>query len=464
MSVDLKILLEILFSEEQLWIEFERHHADSTTRGIDRRNGADFSSVAATEISAISRKCLAGTYRFTPYLETLKVKDHKSVPRRIGLPAIRDRIVLSQLNKLLRAAFREESRSPLASNYIKRVASELKMWDPTSTWTAGCDIKRFYDSLDRSRLITLLQKRLGAGSALQLIKSAICTPIVPSAFRRLDLSKYSEERGVPQGLAISNALAAIYLYDVDRAMQSLPVSYYRFVDDVLLIGGEDQTKRAQRSFAARVRARGLAVHKLGDKKSHHLPLGVPFQYLGYLFEMPKVSVRASTVERLIGSLAAQIADYKHNHKRIVERKSYLTEEMYRQVFFEELNERIGGAISQGKKYGWVAYFSEINDLSVLHRIDAIVASLLSRTPNLQEFAGKTKRYARAYFEMKHRPYGGYVRNYDEIVTPAQMIRFLTFRGKIGEGERLSEEQIKSRFVSYRDRQLGLMLADETEAY
>jgi hypothetical protein len=313
-------------------------------------------------------------------------------------------------------------------------------------------------------LYGILAKRLNGHPALALVRRAIDTPIVPVTYRRNDVASYAEEKGVPQGLAISNALAAIYLYEVDQAMQDLPVAYYRFVDDVLVVGGPEETKRAQRSFAARVRARGLSVHKIGDKKSHHLPLSKPFHYLGYSFSMPRVTVRDSTIERLIHSLAGKISDYRHNHQRVVERKEYLTEDLYRNVFLDEFNERISGAISMDKKYGWVAYFSEINDLSVLHRIDGIVAELLSKVQELKQFSGKTKKFSRAYFEMKHRPYGGYVRNYDEFHTPAQMIKFLSFRGRIGPGVRLSEEQIRTRFASYRDRQLGLMLADEAQTY
>lgn len=463
MAADLKTAIEILFSEEQLLGEFNRRHRDSISRGLDRRNGAAFALVAHNEIPVISQKCLDATYAFTPYMEILKVKDHRSPPRRIGIPAIRDRIVLAQLNKLLRLAFPAESKSPLASSYVRHLAKHLQSVPVVGNWTAGCDIRRFYDSLDRARLLRILEKRLH-DPAFALIKAAINTPIVPVTYRRRDVAAYAEEKGVPQGLAISNALAAIYLHEVDQAMQNLPVAYYRFVDDVLVVGGRDETKKAQRSFAARVRARGLSVHKLGDKKSHHLPLSKSFHYLGYSFSMPKVTVRASTIERLIHSLAGKISDFKHNHQRVVERKEYLTEEVYKNIFFDELNERISGAISMDKKYGWVAYFSEINDLSVLHRIDTIIAELLGRVQELREFSGKTKKFSRAYFEMKHRPYGGYVRNYDEIQTPAQMIKFLSFRGRIGPGARLSEDQIRARFEGYRDRQLGLMLADEVQTY
>ena len=411
-----------------------------------------------------SKKCLAGSYVFTPYLENLKIKDHKSLPRRISVPVIKDRVVLSQLNKFLRIAFPDESKSPLASSYVRKLAKDLDGISLADTWTAGCDIKKFYNSIDRGRLTKLLEKKLKGHPSLNMIMLAVNTITVSETYRRKDSAVFVEKKGVPQGLAISNVLAAIYLSEVDIAMQKMSVAYYRFVDDVLLVGTEIATRKAQRSFAARVRARGLSVHRLGDKKSHHQHITVPFQYLGYSFVMPRITVREATIERLIQSLASKISDYKYNHKKVVERRAYLTFETYKDIFIEELNERISGAISKDKKYGWVAYFSEINDKSVLHRLDSIVRSLLLRVPELKDFSGKTKKFSRSYFEMKHRPYGGYVRNYDVIVTPAQMVKFLSFRGRIGPGEQLSEDQIRVRFEAYRDRQLGLMLADEVQTY
>ncbi|NYZ63174.1 RNA-directed DNA polymerase [Luteimonas deserti] len=394
----------------------------------------------------------------------MKIKDSKSVPRRISIPSIRDRIVLSQLNKIIRIAFPRESRSPLAGPYVRKIVSDLATVSLNETWTAGCDIKKFYDSINRVRLKKIIDSRLGGTPAAGLIDRAIQTPTVPLTYRSADKKKYLDASGVAQGLAISNALASIYLAEVDEAMQAMPVKYYRFVDDVLIVGSKEDAAKAQRSFAARVRARSLSVHKLGDKKSHHLPLVSSFSYLGYIFQLPSITVRSSTIERLLHSIAAKLSDYRHNSSRVLERRPYLTRESYRDVFMAELNERISGAISGDRKYGWVAYFSEINDLSALHRIDHAVKGMVSVAFGDMFPELKLKRFSRAYFEMRHRPYGGYVRNYDLIITPAEMIRFLSFRGRVGPGEKLSEEEIIRRYEAYRDNQIGQMLADEETIY
>jgi hypothetical protein len=278
------------------------------------------------------------------------------------------------------------------------------------------------------------------------------------------MAKYRSTRGVPQGLSISNSLAAIYMCEVDKPMRDLGVKYFRFVDDVLLVGSKEDTAKAARSFVARARARGLAVHNIRSKKGHHLPLASRFSYLGYEFKMPLVTVRESTVERLLLGLAAKITDFKYNKARILAKKPYLTEESLRNVFFDELDERISGAISGNRRYGWIAYFSQISDESVLHKIDAAVRKMLLRSDELKSRVPYVKRFARAFFEIRFRPNGGYVRNYDEYKTVAQKLDFLVFRGEIGPETALTEKQINERFEAYRDRQLSEMLADEAVIY
>ena len=231
--VDVVSSFEELFSEAHLLEAFNTRHSDAMSRGLDRRNGPAFALVAESEITIISRKCLEGSYRFTPYLESLKVKDRASSPRLISIPSIRDRIVLTQLNKLLRAVFPEASKTYFASEFVRDIAEHLRGVPVASTWTAGTDIRKFYDSINRERLQKLVARGLRHPPAATLVTRAIATPTVPGTYRRSNVTKFRLSSGVPQGLAISNALAALYLHEVDTAMGKMPVRYFRFVDDVL---------------------------------------------------------------------------------------------------------------------------------------------------------------------------------------------------------------------------------------
>lgn len=462
---DIPTLFRELFKPDVLLEVYLDKFTNAASKGVDRLNGFQYSKRVAHDVVVVSEKCLSGTFRFSPYLENLKVKGRGKPPRLIGIPTIRDRLVLHQLNKVLAAAFPECVPRNIANHYVRTIAIDLASKVPASTYICGCDIKTFYDDIQRNRLLILLEKRLGCPEAMSLVRHALLTPTVSKNARRSQYKNFMTERGVPQGLAISNILAAIYLHEVDDAMAKVGVTYYRYVDDVLMYGDEESVRKAHRSLGARLRRRGLSLHAVGSGKSYIGPLSTPFGYLGYFFAWPKITVRESTIERLLQTLSAKFSDHIHNKERRLHKFKYLTPERAAEIFLLELNERISGAISEKRRYGWIAYFSQINDLTLLHRLDHTVAHMFER---LADFDHKPpaglKTFRRAYFEMKFNPTGNYVRNYDVIATRAEKLSFLLERGRIAPEEALSDEEINTRFDTYRRHVLSTMHSDEGVMY
>lgn len=463
--IDDGALFRHLFSAEVLIQAFTERFSKSTGKGIDRRNGFQFAPRAIAELTSASEKCLMGTYRFSPYLENLKIKGRNKIPRLIGIPSIRDRVVLHQLNRFLANVFPKCVPRSVASTYVREIALDIAKKPAEETWVCGTDIQAFYDNILPEKLLLVLRQKIATWQALRLIGRALSTPTVPKDSQRSSRKGLKPAKGVPQGLAISNILASIYMQDVDTAMDSLNVTYYRYVDDVLMYGGRDQVETAFRSLRSRLVHRGLSLHPLSSGKSFIKPINERFGYLGYEFVHPVITVRASTVERLLQSVAAMFSGYVHNKTRRLEKHKYLDAERLAEIFLMELNERITGAISEKQRYGWIAYFNQITDLSLLHRIDASIAGFFKRMDDFGHTSPKgLRRLSRAYFEMKFDPEGGYVRNYDEITTRAEKLEFLIERGRIGPTELLTDEQISDRYERYRSKILSEMHSDEGVMY
>jgi len=453
-----------LFSPNALEAAFREKFATTTGKGIDRLNGFQFGRNSRIELATASEKILASSFRFTPYLEVLRPKSRDKQPRLIGIPSVRDRVVMSQLNKFLAFTFPERVPKNLASIYVRDISGDLKLCAMDATWVCSTDIRTFYDDIGQGRLLKLLRKKISCEAAIRLVGHAIATPTVPKNCRRSRHKVYASN-GVPQGLAISNILASIYMKDVDDDMKNVGVKYYRYVDDVLMYGGEESVRKAFASLRSRLSYRGLKLHAEGSGKTHIQPLTKPFGYLGYTFDMPVISVRDSTVERFLQTIAAKFSDYRHNKSKRLERLQYLNEERLNDIFMLELNDRITGAISERRRYGWIAYFSQITDLTLLHKLDDAIAGMFLRLP---EFGGKApqnlKQLKRAYHEIKYRPLGGYARNYDIIDTIAQKLQFLIERGRVGESEAITDLQVSERFDRYRRKNLATMHADEGRLY
>ncbi|MBX9607384.1 MAG: RNA-directed DNA polymerase [Gammaproteobacteria bacterium] len=458
-------LFSDLFSPDALIEAFRVSFSNSVGKGIDRRNGFQFQPLAEAELTTASKKITDGSFRFSPYLEVLKTKNRHSPPRLISIPTIRDRVVLHQLNKFLASIYPDCVPRNIAATYVRELNNALREVDPATTWVCGLDIRTFYDSIVRQRLLAGLTRRTTQPILLGMVRHAINTPTIPRNVTRTHHRDYRSHVGIPQGLAISNILASIYMRDVDRGMALPSIRYFRYVDDVLMFGPKDQVQAAAKSLSGRLKRRGLSLHPVNSGTSHFGPLPKQFGYLGYVFKWPAISVREATIERFLQSIAAKFSDFTHNKARRLERLKYLNEKRICEIFVMELNERITGAISEHKRYGWIAYFNQITDLTLLHRMDRTIADFFRRLPEFGHSPpAELQKLSRAYFEMKFNPTGGYVRNYDSISTRPQMLTFLLERGQIGPDDQLTDDDIRSRFLRYRNRVLSAMNADEADVY
>lgn len=459
-------LFDELFSSESLFKTFNEKFSNSGAKGIDRLNGMQYSLRAQRDLIKTSEKCLNGSFRFSPYLEMLKSKGRGKNPRVISIPTVRDRVVLRQLNIFLCKVFPEYVPKSVASAYIRSLSSDFLSANPDDVYICSCDIEGFYDNIIKTRLIKKLSSRIGSKKALNLIIRSLLTPTSHSSAKKSQRKEFfNKDKGVPQGLSISNILASIYMSDIDTSMDKFNVKYYRYVDDVLIYGDKESVSKAYLSIRRKLKLRGLNTHPPSSPKTHLGHLNQPFGFLGYVFKGNDITVKDSTLEAFLQSIAARFSDFTHNKNRRLKKYPHLSIDDLKEIFVEELNEKITGAISGNKRYGWVAYYSNINDLSLLHKIDFIAKEMFSRLSDFdRQPPTELKKISRSYYEIKFNPQGGYIRNYDKIETLKQKTEFLVSRGRISPDERLTRDQIEERFERYKAKILSRMQADEGEIY
>lgn len=457
------------FSASRLEAVFLEKYSRSLSRGVDRLNGPLFKSKNYKEqFRVASEKCINGTYRFSPYLEVLKPKGRGKLPRMISVPTVRDRVVLYQLNKYIAETFQASGvKGCFARQHISDIVGSLKgERDINDIYIFRTDIKVFYDSILWGKLLFVISGRIRCRRAISLISHALMTPTVPMGCKRAEYKNCKVEKGVPQGLAISNILASIYMKSVDDEMKGLGVEYYRYVDDVFMFGRREKVERAKKKFVELLSDLGLELHDEGSEKSVFQKATESFEYLGYSFLLPKlISVRESSKNGFLSSLAKKFSDHLRNKDRRLKDCSYLDRERLKDIFLLELNDQITGALSKRRCYGWIAYFYKINDMGVLYDIDCAISKMFSRLP---DFGRKPppglKRVRRAYFEMRYNPQGGYIRDYDKIKTCAEKFKFLKERGLIDPREDVTDEVVSSRFDAYVKRSLLHMSRNEGGAY
>lgn len=440
------------FDEAYLKTLFEKLKK-SNSKGIDKQSITDFEKHINQSISTISRKVKSGTYDFTPYLELLKLKGRNKIPRIISIPTIRDKIVLLALKELLHHHFNESVNRKLPNNYIKDINNYLKKNAHGPIHYLKLDIEKFYDTIDRDKLITKLKDKEIPENIIELIKLAISTITIPQNTKRTNYRLYYHKHGVPQGLSISNILAQIYLLHFDVKVSKRGYFFTRYVDDILLLNNYAFSEIRIKNFQKEIENLGLRINQ--EKTEQNQLSDKPFIFLSYLISDSSISISDKNVELFIRRIASKVTWFKQGIKNKKSRPLWLqnNDERFKEVFIEELNEIITGVISKNKNYGWLFYFSEMNDLQLLFRLDKIIGNFFLKLEKFENSTPSTlKKLTKAFYSIKFDNQKKYICNFDVYNSLRRKREFLVFRGIISSEKDYAADFIESVFDKHISKQ------------
>jgi RNA-directed DNA polymerase len=414
------------FSVENLKRIYKDIISLSPAIGIDNMSHEIFWKFQKEEIETIKRKCLLGEYKFNKYKLKLISKGRGKPPREISIPTIRDKIALRAICDFLQEIYQDLVVFDLPQDMVANVKNSIN--DEDYEFFMKFDVANFYPSIVHDKLISRLRARIRDEKILSLIGSAIRSATV-SKPKRDDLPS---DHGVPQGLSVSNILAAIYLLNIDMYYRNkIGIKYYRYVDDVMILCESPDAPGITYDFISRFKRLGLNVYdpkKNPEKSSSGYLNGSEFGYLGYYFDTGKVTARKGSVENLRESLLAIFTGYKHSKLKSAE-------------FLEwRINLRVTGCIFQNKSKGWMYFFSEINDETLLHELD----DFLKRLCNRFSVTLYLKSFVRTFFQIKfNRRETNYIPNFDEYDVPRKIYVLTHYFNKSVRG--MTDEEIDYNF-------------------
>lgn len=427
------------FAEENLKRIYQEHIILSTATGIDNLSHKDFWPILNEQIAIISRKVLNGSYKFTKYKLKLISKGRGKIPRDISIPTIRDRIALRALCDFFVDRYKDSIRFELPQNMVRSVKTEIQ--SGAYGGFIKLDVSNFYPTIKHQELLKRLRRKIRNPDIISFIEKALKTPTVS----RSSAKDKIPEAGVPQGLSISNILAAIYLLNIDRYLSSYPgITYHRYVDDVFILCDYKEVVLVSKDVIRKFRRLGLKIHdpEKMPEKSVIGELGEKFDYLGYEFEGKIIRPRKSSIDKLKESLVSIFTGYKHSKLKSLG------------FLLWRLNLRITGCVFQNKSKGWMFFFSEINDEAILHNLDRHIVKLADRFGVVVS----PKRFVRAYYEVKYLRYETtYIPNFDNYsIEQKKEVLVKYFNKNIA---RLNEDEIDYEFKRRIDKQVKELLTD-----
>ncbi|AYE85909.1 reverse transcriptase/maturase family protein [Sulfitobacter sp. D7] len=441
-------IFDASFNAVQLKELFDLYIEERSAVGRDGVSSKVFASRIDSEMDIILRKVRNCSYEFSSYREKLISKGPSKPPRQISIPTVRDKLVLKFLAEFLARVYPEHvSRVPHSTIKQVHLASKNR---PASDSYLRLDIESYFPSIDHKILMRILRRKIRKKEVLHLIENAISTP---TGVKKIVGQR--NEKGVPQGLSISNILSSIYLSDFDNKMSEVPdISYFRYVDDVLILGNPAQVSELSLSLPKLLKSkRKIKCHPVGPSgKSVIVPLPNGIDYLGYYFRLDRIEVRRASYKKMFSNIMKIISGMKYAKNK--------------GPLIWKMNLRISGCHFANKNIGWLFFFSQTKNIKQLSRLDAFVKQKAGEVLAAGDLE-RIKRFVKTYHEIRYNAdNSAYFPNFDNFDSEQkkQQIGVLMPRKSREELDALSPEDLEVLFVKCISREIADLERDMMEAF
>jgi group II intron reverse transcriptase/maturase len=236
--------------------------------GVDGITKEQYGQELEKNLQDLHERLVAKQYRHQP-IRRVHIPKEKGQRRPIGISTTEDKMVQAAVREVLEAIYEQDFLDCSYGFRPKRSAHDaLKALNQGAgtgemNWILEADIVSFFDSVNRTQLMEMIQLRVADGSLLRLIGKCLYVGV-------LDGVEYSTpDEGTAQGSSLSPLLGNIYLHYVldlwfergARPRLRGKCVLVRYADD-LVIGfeREDDARRVMDVLPQRMKRYGLALH------------------------------------------------------------------------------------------------------------------------------------------------------------------------------------------------------------
>jgi RNA-directed DNA polymerase len=277
---------------QEVWRQFYREHRH-TLAGTDGVSVEDFRRREAENLHRLRADLLAG-YRFSPLRARAFRKPNSEKHRIICIPTIADRLVQRAIANFLIDDNRDRLglKNGVSIGFLRgeggvfRAQENAKRKRNTLQWAYKSDISAFFDTIDRSLVISKTRQKLRVPSVMRLIEKMVsCEANAEDAFvrRKMELAGIVPGRGLRQGMPISPLLSNVVLDQFDATMQNAGFTIVQYADDfIVLSSSESQCIRAHELAKECLRVVGHTISEIGEKKTQIASPEQDVEFLGLL--------------------------------------------------------------------------------------------------------------------------------------------------------------------------------------
>jgi RNA-directed DNA polymerase len=223
-----------------------KSNCGSTTPGVDGTTAEDYAEDLEENLKGLRQKLKSGSYSPQPVRRTYIPKGPDGV-RPLGIPTVEDRIVQESLRLVLGPIYETDFSNYSFGFRPNRSCHDAIKWVSTQMapasgaykhWILDLDVKGYFDNVDHTELMYILQDRIKDQDVQDLIWNTL-----KAGFKE-DGSVQVTGKGTPQGGVVSPLLANVYLNELDQWIKKWTDgerggdenwSYARYADDFLIM-------------------------------------------------------------------------------------------------------------------------------------------------------------------------------------------------------------------------------------
>lgn len=254
---------------DEKWLsEAYRRTRKDGAAGVDGQSAEDYAQQLESNLKSLLERAKAGTYR-APAVRRVHIPKGKGETRPIGIPTFEDKVLQRAVTMVLEPIY-EQDFLPCSYGFrpgrnqhqcIEALRDAARKM--TGGWVLEVDIRKFFDTIHRPRLLEIFRKRVQDGVILRLVAKWLHAGV------QEDRLTMRPEAGTPQGGVISPLLANIFLHEVLDVWFEQDVKprlggrahLFRYADDaVILFEKEDDAKRVLEVLPKRFGKYGLTLH------------------------------------------------------------------------------------------------------------------------------------------------------------------------------------------------------------
>lgn len=239
--------------------------------GVDGLTWQDYETELEGNLQDLHTRVQRGTFRALPVKRRF-ISKQDGTPRPLGITAMEDKIVQRAVVTVLGAIYEGDFLGfsygfrPGRSQHDALDALSVGIGTARMNWILDADIRSYFDKIDQTWLIRMLEYRIGDERVIRLVRKWLKAGVLDEGELRVS------DTGTPQGAVISPLLANVFLhYAVDlwaeqwrRREAKGHMIVVRYADDIVA-GFELETEARRFWDAMRERLKQFALELHGDK-------------------------------------------------------------------------------------------------------------------------------------------------------------------------------------------------------